>query len=41
MTVARLRAEMPAAEHLHWQIWYAQKAQQRQIEAQEAAAKGR
>lgn len=33
MTVARLRAEMGHGEFVHWNMYYARIAQQRQLEA--------
>lgn len=33
MTVARMRAEMPAAEFVGWQMYYARKAQREELEA--------
>lgn len=32
MTVARLRAEMPNAEFVGWQMFYARKAQREELE---------
>ncbi|MDG4762427.1 hypothetical protein [Micromonospora sp. WMMD710] len=38
MTVARMRAEMSNDEYVHWSIYYARKAQRRQL--QELMAQG-
>ena len=35
MTVARLRAEMPAEEFMRWQVWHGRKQQ-----AEELASRG-
>lgn len=32
MTVARMRAEMPAAEYLGWTVYYGRLAQRRELE---------
>lgn len=32
MTVARLQAEMPNAEYVHWCMYYARKAQAQELE---------
>ncbi|MGA5306518.1 hypothetical protein [Micromonospora taraxaci] len=39
MTVARMRAEMPNDEYVQWSIFYARRAQRRQL--QELMAQGR
>ena len=39
MTVARMRAEMPNDEYVHWCIYFARKAQRRQL--QELMTQGR
>lgn len=31
MTVARMRAEISAAEHLAWQVYYGREAQRREL----------
>lgn len=36
MTVARLRAEMPALEFVGWSMYYARKAQREELEALKA-----
>lgn len=36
MTVTRLRAEMPNAEFLGWQMYYARKAQREELETLKA-----
>ena len=39
--MARLRAEMPAAEFLGWQVYYGRLAQQQELEMAKAKGGGR